>query len=139
MLSLSFRDAGLTLALALPLVVILLRRNPFSADPDKSRAAPGGKKDRDDTATTTSTNTTTNTIMQAPREDLQPPKDDPFTQEELRAYDGSNPDKPVYVAIKGACPAIVLLVLAGLLSIFLPSLPCSFSLSRMHAQERCST
>lgn len=39
--------------------------------------------------------------MQAPRDDLLPAKDDPFTQEELKAYDGSDPDKPVYVAIKG--------------------------------------
>ena len=40
-------------------------------------------------------------IMQAPRSDLPPPKDDPFTVEELRQYDGSDPDKPIYVAIKG--------------------------------------
>ena len=39
--------------------------------------------------------------MQAPRDDLLPPKEDPFTQEALKAYDGSDPDKPVYVAIKG--------------------------------------
>jgi membrane-associated progesterone receptor component len=29
------------------------------------------------------------------------PKDDPFTAEELAQYDGSDDDKPVYVAIKG--------------------------------------
>jgi hypothetical protein len=39
--------------------------------------------------------------MQAPRDDLLPAKDDPFTQEELKAYDGSDTNKPVYVAIKG--------------------------------------
>ena len=40
-------------------------------------------------------------IMSAPREDLAPPKDDPYTPEQLKAYDGSNPTKPIYVAIKG--------------------------------------
>jgi len=41
------------------------------------------------------------TIMQAPRDDLAPPKDDPFTLEQLKQYDGSDPAKPIYVAIKG--------------------------------------
>jgi len=41
------------------------------------------------------------TIMQAPRDDLAPPKDDPFTLEQLKQYDGSDPKKPIYVAIKG--------------------------------------
>ncbi|KAG5637555.1 hypothetical protein H0H81_004132 [Sphagnurus paluster] len=40
-------------------------------------------------------------IMQAPREDLAPPKDDPYTTEELKKYDGSTPGLPIYVAIKG--------------------------------------
>jgi hypothetical protein len=44
------------------------------------------------------------TIMQAPRADLLPPKDDPFTPAELAAFDGSDPTKPIYVAIKGVCP-----------------------------------
>ncbi|KAI0266964.1 cytochrome b5-like heme/steroid binding domain-containing protein [Gloeopeniophorella convolvens] len=39
--------------------------------------------------------------MQPARKDLAPPKDDPFTQEQLRAFDGSDANKPVYVAIKG--------------------------------------
>ena len=41
------------------------------------------------------------TVMQAAREDLAPPKDDPFTTEELKEYDGSDLSKPIYVAIKG--------------------------------------
>ena len=41
------------------------------------------------------------TIMQPPRDDLAPPKDDPFTLEELKRYDGSDASKPIYVAIKG--------------------------------------
>ena len=39
--------------------------------------------------------------MQPARTDLAPPKDDPFTQEQLREFDGSDPEKPIYVAIKG--------------------------------------
>jgi hypothetical protein len=40
-------------------------------------------------------------IMQPPRTDLAPPKDDPFTLEQLKAFDGSDPSKPIYVSIKG--------------------------------------
>ncbi|KAJ3550052.1 hypothetical protein NMY22_g660 [Coprinellus aureogranulatus] len=39
-------------------------------------------------------------IMQAPNADLAPPKDDPFTVEELAQYTGEDPSKPIYVAIK---------------------------------------
>lgn len=41
------------------------------------------------------------TIMQPARDDLAPPKDDPFTLEQLKEFDGSDPSKPIYVAIKG--------------------------------------
>ncbi|KAG6883453.1 hypothetical protein C0993_006067 [Termitomyces sp. T159_Od127] len=41
------------------------------------------------------------TIMQPARDDLDPPKDDPYTTEELKKYDGSTPGQPIYVAIKG--------------------------------------
>ncbi|KAF8149347.1 cytochrome b5 [Crassisporium funariophilum] len=41
------------------------------------------------------------TIMQAPKTDLAPPKDDPFTTEQLKQYDGTDPSKPILVAIKG--------------------------------------
>ncbi|KAJ3477730.1 hypothetical protein NLI96_g10263 [Meripilus lineatus] len=41
------------------------------------------------------------TIMQPPNTNLAPPKDDPFTLEQLREFDGSTTDKPIYVAIKG--------------------------------------
>ncbi|KAJ3716468.1 cytochrome b5-like heme/steroid binding domain-containing protein [Lentinula raphanica] len=39
--------------------------------------------------------------MQPERTDLLPPKDDPFTLEDLRNYDGSVAGKPIYVSIKG--------------------------------------
>jgi membrane-associated progesterone receptor component len=46
------------------------------------------------------------TIMQAPRDDLAPPKDNPFSLEELKQYNGSDPSKPIYVAIKGVFNSI---------------------------------
>lgn len=47
-------------------------------------------------------------IMQPPRSDLAPPKDDPITTEELKQYDGSDPSKPIYVAIKGAIQSFLI-------------------------------
>jgi membrane-associated progesterone receptor component len=44
-------------------------------------------------------------IMSAPRDDLDPPQYDPFTTEQLKLYDGSDPQRPIYVAIKGKLPA----------------------------------
>lgn len=41
-------------------------------------------------------------VMQPPNADLQPPKDDPFTPEELQKYDGTDAEGSIYVAIKGA-------------------------------------
>jgi membrane-associated progesterone receptor component len=44
------------------------------------------------------------TIMQPEHTNLPPPKDDPFTQEALKEFNGSDTEKPVYVAIKGTPP-----------------------------------
>ena len=41
-------------------------------------------------------------VMQSAREDLAPPKDDPFTTDQLKEYDGSDASKPILVAIKGS-------------------------------------
>ena len=32
---------------------------------------------------------------------LKPPRDDPITLDELRAFDGTDPKLPIYVAMKG--------------------------------------
>jgi len=40
-------------------------------------------------------------IMQPPNENLAEPLDAPYTQEQLKEFDGSDPSKPIYVAIKG--------------------------------------
>ena len=39
--------------------------------------------------------------MQPERTDLAPPKDDPFTTEDLKQYDGTDSSKPILVAVKG--------------------------------------
>ncbi|KAF9778664.1 progesterone binding protein [Thelephora terrestris] len=39
--------------------------------------------------------------MQPPKDDLAEPLDIPYTREQLREFDGSDPTKPIYVAIKG--------------------------------------
>ncbi|CAK5283433.1 unnamed protein product [Mycena citricolor] len=39
--------------------------------------------------------------MQPPRDDLAPPKDDPYTLEDLRQFDGRDESKPIYVSVKG--------------------------------------
>jgi hypothetical protein len=41
-------------------------------------------------------------VMSAPRTDLAPPRDDPFTLEQLKEYDGKTQGKPIYVAVKGS-------------------------------------
>jgi hypothetical protein len=43
----------------------------------------------------------TGSIMQPPKDDLAEPLDIPYTREQLEEFDGSNPTKPIYVAIKG--------------------------------------
>lgn len=44
------------------------------------------------------------TVMQPPQTNLAPPKDESFTTEQLRQFDGSDPTRPIYVAIKGLWP-----------------------------------
>ena len=77
--------------LVLPAVYLYkrLRSKPASVAPPEN---PEDEKKEDEKA---------KTIMQPPKNDLAPPKDDPFTLEQLKQYDGSSTDKPIYVAIKG--------------------------------------
>ncbi len=79
------------LTLAFPLVIFYYCLTADSKTEIKLASAPQGDKDEKRSTT----------IMQSERTDLEPPKDDPFTQEQLRAYNGTDPSKPVYLAIKG--------------------------------------
>lgn len=81
-----------TLLLALPFILILrsvLIRTPLSSIEDRSY-----------TINTTEEKSGT-TMMQPERQNLAPPKDDPFTLEQLREFSGTDPSKPLYVSIKG--------------------------------------
>ena len=87
------------IAIALP-IAILIRRLLIAGTVSKPEPARPKEKEKEESRTSSSA-----TIMQAERTDLAPAKDDPFTQEELKAFDGKDPGKPVYVAIKGlSCP-----------------------------------
>ncbi|KAG2132592.1 cytochrome b5 [Suillus cothurnatus] len=77
------------LVLALPLLFLVQRRTLSpSQQPPPVNPQPEEKK-------------SLKTIMQPPRDDLDPPKDDPFTLDQLKQFDGSDSSKPIYVSIKG--------------------------------------
>ncbi|KAK0491799.1 cytochrome b5, partial [Armillaria luteobubalina] len=78
------------LLLAVP-VAFLGHRFLFPASPPAAASSPPPSVEEEPVKT----------IMQPPKDDLPPPKDDPYSQEELRQYDGSDPSKPIYVSIKG--------------------------------------
>ncbi|OBZ70969.1 putative steroid-binding protein 3 [Grifola frondosa] len=84
-----FAALVITFALALPFVYVLhsvlSRTAPPSLEAVPSRAPEEKPK----------------SIMQPARTDLVPPKDDPFTVDQLKAFDGTDLSKPIYVAIKG--------------------------------------
>lgn len=69
-------------------------------------------------------------VMQAPKTDLDPPKDDPYTLEQLKAFDGTDPSKPIYVAIKGAPLLSSPLVQIGLVRTQAPSPGTVFDVTR---------
>jgi len=48
--------------------------------------------------------------MQTEELERSPPKDDPFTPEELSKYDGTDRSKPILVAIKGECKSKIPLI-----------------------------
>ncbi|SRR6266403_357444 len=79
------------LTLAFPLAVLYHRLTADTSPTENPKPAPRGDK-------VENKNTS---IMQPEQTDLDPPKDDPFTQEQLKAYNGTDPSKPIYVAIKG--------------------------------------
>ncbi|KAJ7854687.1 cytochrome b5 [Mycena olivaceomarginata] len=76
------------LVLLLPAAYLAHRYTRSAAPPPAPDPAPADEKP-------------VKSIMQAPRDDLAPPKDDPFTLEQLKEFDGSDASKPIYVSIKG--------------------------------------
>jgi membrane-associated progesterone receptor component len=77
------------LALLIPVVFLLYRASSSSKPP-----APITQSKEEE-------NKPLKTIMQPPVAELDPPKEDPYTVEQLKAFDGEDPSKPIYVAIKG--------------------------------------
>jgi membrane-associated progesterone receptor component len=77
---------------ALPLAYLLLRF--LSRSPSHPPPPPAVTTHTDDKSSL-------KTIMQAPRDDLHPPKSDPFTLSALAEFDGADATKPIYVSIKG--------------------------------------
>jgi len=86
------------LAIIIPLFVLFEHFTDTDTDTEPERSA-AERTSKSSSSQENSTSATT--MMQPARTDLPPPKDDPFTQEELKAFDGTNPDQPIYVAIKG--------------------------------------
>ena len=94
------------LALVVPLAVLYQYlkddgkdTNTEEKDPEPEKESKSSSSKREEKSASGSTS-----IMQAERSDLPAPKDDPYTQDELKAFDGSDPAKPIYVAIKGTHP-----------------------------------
>lgn len=79
-------------ALALPVVYILARS--FLKSSSTSAVVSEEESEKSDEQP--------KSVMSPENSDLAPPKDDPFTLEQLKVFDGSDPSKPIYVAIKGA-------------------------------------
>lgn len=85
------------IAALLAIPAILIYRIAFSTRTTTS-------SNQEHTETEKKTEEESKTIMQPARDDLQPPKDDPWTLQQLKEFDGSDPSKPIYVAIKGTIP-----------------------------------
>jgi membrane-associated progesterone receptor component len=87
----SLTPAQLAASALLALPALYLLQRTFFASRKPKPAMASETKDREPQS-----------IMQPPKDDLAPPKDDPFTLAQLQEFDGSQPGKPIYVAIKGA-------------------------------------
>ncbi|KAG8904150.1 hypothetical protein FRB99_002167 [Tulasnella sp. 403] len=89
---------AVVLVVAPTVIVALNFLNRLSGNENDDNANING----DEPAAGSSDRTTTSTsIMSPPRENLAPPKTDPFTLLEISRFDGSNPSLPIYVSIKG--------------------------------------
>ncbi|KAJ6573150.1 cytochrome b5 [Mycena vulgaris] len=84
----SFGLVKYALVLLLPAAYLARRYYRSSAPPSTPASSPEEEKP-------------VKSIMQAAKDDLAPPKDDPFTLAQLKEFDGSDSSKPIYVSIKG--------------------------------------
>jgi hypothetical protein len=89
------------LALGLAVGVYYSSNNSTSSSSGTSRLSESGSEAGDKEQEDQEEKEEAKSIMQPARTDLEPPKDTPFTQAELKQFDGSDESKPIYVAIKG--------------------------------------
>ncbi|PAV18459.1 cytochrome b5 [Pyrrhoderma noxium] len=85
-------------ALSLPILIVLGRIFRSTASSTSIRSS---SPSNDDLTEEEKEERETTSVMSPENTDLAPPQDDPFTLEQLRAFDGSDPEKPIYVSIKG--------------------------------------
>jgi len=94
-MSLTWTQILITLVLAIPLVYVYKLSEEASKDDDREK---DDDKPDNDNDTEMATNLVPNTNSLAP---LPPPRDDPFTQDQLKEFDGTDSSKPIYISIKG--------------------------------------
>jgi len=103
MLSLSFLDGPqliLLSLLALPALILLATTFPTFLTRRRA-SSPSSASQSVKTALDAKAQDEPKSIMQPENSDLLPPRDDPFTLGQLKEFDGSDPEKPIYVSIKG--------------------------------------
>ncbi|TCD66309.1 hypothetical protein EIP91_001555 [Steccherinum ochraceum] len=93
LLSLSTLSTPAVVSLLALLPVALYLYTRFSSQPSLSASPQTQEEEKEEKET--------KSIMQPPRTDLAPPKDDPFKLEQLKEFNGADASKPIYVAIKG--------------------------------------
>ena len=96
-LSLDLYQLLIAIALAIPLAFFFTRFNAQPSIIDESQEPYRRRPPQQKPAIT----------MQAPRTSgslgpIEPPRDDKYTREQLKQYDGTGADGKIYVAVKGA-------------------------------------
>jgi len=90
-------DAKLITGIAAAAIAVVISVSVYN----QTRSSAPQPATASDTKTNEQGDEASESIMPPPMFDLDPPKDDVFTVEQLRLYDGSNEERPVFVAIKG--------------------------------------
>jgi hypothetical protein len=89
----------ISFALAIPLLYIYSRYQSSGtqqADTDTDTDKPNNDTDTDTDMSSNLIPANNNSLSPLP-----PPKDDPFTLDQLKEFDGTDSSKPIYISIKG--------------------------------------
>lgn len=87
-----------TAALAVPVLYIVSRYQSSDDSPPDTNDEPRPDTDTDNGDDMSSNLIPASSNSLAP---LPPPKDDPFTLNQLKEFDGNDSNKPIYISIKG--------------------------------------